>query len=71
MAAVALDRDPARAAVLLGGARAAADTGPPPTLPGFEPLFAETSRRAGTALGPAFEQLFEVGRRTARPASLV
>jgi hypothetical protein len=71
MAAVALDRDPARAAVLLGGARAAADTGPPPTLPGFEPLFAETSKRAAAALGPAFAPLFDIGRSTARPASLM
>jgi predicted ATPase/DNA-binding SARP family transcriptional activator len=70
IAAASAAEDPARAAKLLGAARAAYDAGRTPTLPGFEPLFEQTSEQLAAALGESFAPLFAEGRATSELAAL-
>ncbi len=49
--------DPRQAARLLGAARAAIDAGTTPTVPGFQPLFEQTSEQLRAALETEFDAL--------------
>jgi predicted ATPase/DNA-binding SARP family transcriptional activator len=57
IAASIAQEDPEQAARLLGAARAAVDAGRTPTVPGFQPLFEQTSEQLSAALGDEFETL--------------
>ncbi len=57
IAASIAQEDPRHAARLLGAARAAVDAGRTPTVPGFRPLFEQTSEQLSAALGNEFEPL--------------
>lgn len=57
IAASIAQEDPRHAAQLLGAARSALDTGRTPTVPGFRPLFEQTSEQLSAALGNEFEPL--------------
>ena len=57
LAASIAQEDPRHAARLLAAARAAVDPGRTPTVPGFWPLFEQTSGQLSAALGDDFEPL--------------
>jgi predicted ATPase len=57
IAASIAQEDPRQAARLLGAARVALDAGRTPTVPGFRPLFEQTSEQLSAALGPEFDTL--------------